>query len=314
MPVSVCHFSQAVLLRLQDWTTGAQIASQFEQEAHSDSFITTIVAYVISLHDVLYLWRIRVVDSSIGCLQALSLEGLYPLSPHQNAIFQDIVGSLAQRQRFLDRSADPDPSSDWAKYRMLRGKPGTGKSQVLIRAIHHALQQELKVLLAAAVALLAQGYRAIFRYDLEADTIHAAFHVPIDGHLTADVNFELNKFDMVAVDEASLVSPEPFHLMATTFNRLNVRPVVVIATDKCQQQPLQTVDGRVSATVSILNDQTFTPANSVKHRLYQQFRIVGVHYACFIDLRYSQPTQSQLDDFQNDLILCQPGLVPDAAQ
>lgn len=193
------------------------------------------------------------------------MEGLYPLSPHQNAIFQDIVGSLAQHQRFLDRSADPDPSSsDWAKYRMLRGKPGTGKSQVLIRGIHHALQQELKVLLAAAVALLAQGYRAIFRYDLEADTIHAAFHVPIDGHLTADVNFELNKFDMVAVDEASLVSPETFHLMATTFNRLNVRPVVVIATDKCRHQPLQTVDGRVSATVSILNDQTFNPANSVK--------------------------------------------------
>lgn len=68
MPVSVCHFSQAVLLRLQDWTTGAKIASQFEQEAHSDSFVTTIVAYVISLHDVLYLWRIRVDDSSIGCL------------------------------------------------------------------------------------------------------------------------------------------------------------------------------------------------------------------------------------------------------
>lgn len=36
------------------------------------------------------------------------------------------------------------------------------------------------------------------------------------------MNFELNKFDMVVVDEASLLSPETFHLMASTFNRLNI--------------------------------------------------------------------------------------------
>lgn len=263
----------------------------------------------MALHDIMYLWRIRVVDQNIGSLHALSVESLYPLSPYQRAIFQDIVSCLAKRQRFLDRSADPcdsSSSSDWAKYRVLCGKPGTGKSQVLIRAIHHALQQESQVLVAAPVALLAQGYRSIFGSDLEAETIHSTFHIPVNDDANGDMNFSLNKFDMVVVDEASLVSPQTFEKMASTFNRLNVRPVVVVTGDKCQQQPLQTApNGRVSTTVSILNDATFTNDNSVKHALYQQFRIVDAEYARFIDLlRYSQPSQLQLDDFQEDIVLC----------
>lgn len=79
---------------------------------------------------------------------------------------------------------------------------------------------------------------------------------------------------------------------------------MVIAGDKCQQQPLQTVDGRVSSTTSILNDSTFSEQNSAKHALYQQFRIVDRDYAAFVDLlRYLQPTQDQLDDFQQSVVL-----------
>lgn len=66
-----------------------------------------------------------------------------------------------------------------------------------------------------------------------------------------DINFELNKFDMVVVNKASLVSPETFDLMASTFNWLTVCPVVVIAGNKCQQQPLQMVDSRVSASLHL---------------------------------------------------------------
>ena len=87
--------------------------------------------------------------------------------------------------------------------------------------------------------------------------------------------------------------------MAGTFNRLNCRPVVVISGDKCQQQPLQTVDGRVSSTISILNDTTFSEQNSVKHALYQQFRIVDRDYAAFVDLlRYLLCPTGFLDDDQ----------------
>lgn len=37
-----------------------------------------------------------------------------------------------------------------------------------------------------------------------------------------------------------MISPTTFDAMATTFNRLNLRPVVVLAGDKHQQEPLKT--------------------------------------------------------------------------
>lgn len=116
---------------------------------------------------------------------------------------------------------------------------------MLIRAIYEVFQRELVVLLAAPVALLAQGYRNIFGPDLQCHTLHEAFRIPIHAGQGSDVNFSLNKFDMVVVDEASLISPESFNIVAATLNRVNCRPVIVIAGDKRQQQPLQNLHRRV---------------------------------------------------------------------
>lgn len=63
---------------------------------------------------------------------------------------------------------------------------------------------------------------------------------------------------MVVVDEASLVSPASFNIVAATVNHLNCHPIVIIAGDKHQQQPLQMVNGTTSTTVLTLNGNTFT--------------------------------------------------------
>ena len=178
--------------------------------------------------------------------------------------------------------------------------------------MHTAIQQEHRVLLAAPVALLAQGYRDNFGEDLDCEMLHAAFNIPVNSNQTRDVNFALNRYDMVVVDEGSLVSPESFQIVAATLNRLNCCPVVVIAGDKKQQQPLKTVGGKTGTTRSILNDRTFGAENSVQHGLYQQFRVLDKDYAAFLDIiRYLQPTQHQLDEFQSSLVLCPSGIVAD---
>ena len=109
--------------------------------------------------------------------------GLAHRVPFQRAIYEDIVGSLGECQRFLQEANDGVLSGSvdhsWRKYRVLFGKPGTGKSQVLIRAINKALRRECVVLLAAPVALLGQGYCAIFGDQLECDTLHASFQIPV---------------------------------------------------------------------------------------------------------------------------------------
>ena len=104
------------------------------------------------------------------------------------------------------------------------------------------------------------------------------------------------------------MSPASFNIGAGTLNCLNCRPVVVVAGDSRQQQPLQTVQGRVSNTTSILNDHTFMEENAVRHSLYQQFCIVDKEYKAFVEiLRHLQPSQQQLDQFQEGLVLCPAG-------
>ena len=143
-------------------------------------------------------------------------------------------------------------------------------------------------------------------------TLHVSFWIPVVKGQSWGVNFSLNRFDMVVVDEAFLVSPASFNMVAATLNRLNCRPLVVIAGDKRQQQPFQTVQGRTSNTISIVNDQTFTQENSVKYCLYEQFRILDKDYEAFVKMvRYLQPTQRQLDEFQEDVVLCDPGYLED---
>ena len=191
------------------------------------------------------------------------------------------------------------------------GKPGTGKSQVLICAIDHAIRTDKSVLVAAPVALLAQGYNAIFKDEIDSDTLHGAFNIPIQGPHPNDINYALNKYDLVVVDEASMISSPIFETMASTFYRLNIRPVVVLAGDKCQQQPLQTIDSHTTSTTSIINNHT-SLSNAVIHTLYQQFRIIDLEYAKFLDfIRFMLPSQQQVDEMQNGIVLCPEGELPD---
>ena len=98
MPSSIRHFVQAVTPQPERWTTPEQIRSQSEEEGLRSSHLTSIVAYVLVLHDILHLWRLRVVDGRIGTLQSISIQQLYPLSPYQTAILQDIIQSVEERQ------------------------------------------------------------------------------------------------------------------------------------------------------------------------------------------------------------------------
>ena len=310
MPDTIKHFAQCVSLTPQYWDTAETITAEFEHEGHKAYFINTIVSYVQSLHDILYLWRIRVVTHQVGDLSSLSLESLYPLSPHQTAILADITAALSSRQSSVSKDNHSRSSdSSWQKYRVLLGKSGTGKSQVLIRAISHAIRHELSVLVATPVALLAQGYNSIFYEDVTTNTLHGAFSIPIDGPHPNEINHGINQYDLIVVDEASMISSPIFGVMASTFNRMNLRPVVVLAGDKSQQQPLQTVNGRITSTTSIINNNaTFTSSNAVIHRLHQQFRIVDPEYAAFLDLiRFIRPTQEQVDKMQDGIVLCPEG-------
>ena len=103
MPDTIKHFAQSVALTPQYWDTADTITTEFEHAGHKAYFINTIVSYVQSLQHILHLWRIRVLTNQVGDLSSLSLQSLYPLSPHQSAILADITAALSCRQSLLSQ-------------------------------------------------------------------------------------------------------------------------------------------------------------------------------------------------------------------
>ena len=325
LPASVKYFRKATELLPELWMSQDAINSYFAAESHKSHYINTISYYINSLHDIMRLWSIRVIPRDIVDIQTTSTETLFPLSPQQQAIFDTLVNAVRARQQdeieenggralsttlpnqFADTvttSTRPSTSNatvsethpSWRLYHIILGKPGTGKSQVLKRLIDHCLTNGVPVMFASPIAILARKYSEIFGKGLRVETIHSAFKVPIDDNQQYSTNYSLNKYNVLVIDEASMISREVFNFIAATLNRMMLRPVVVIAGDHCQQPPLATVQGRTTTVTSVLN--TFTK-NAVKFSLYHQLRCVDPAYINFLNhIRYVQPLQDYLDRFQ----------------
>ena len=100
-----------------------------------------------------------------------------------------------------------------------------------------------------------------------------------------------------------MIDATMFQLIAGTLNKLVKKPVLVIAGDERQQQPLRTRAHTTSQVTSILTDGTLHGV-SRKYSLHRQFRCVDPEYAQFLDyIRYSRPQQFVLDNFQRHKVL-----------
>ena len=88
-----------------------------------------------------------------------------------------------------------------------------------------------------------------------------------------------------------------------TIQQLYIRPVVLLCGDSQQQQPIETVDGKVQAASSILQHKDFY---SVCKRVnfVTQHRCQDPQYAAILDtLRYYKPNQGLLDRLEADRII-----------
>ena len=153
------------------------------------------------------------------------------------------------------------------------------------------------------MGLLATNYREEFYPDLEADTIHALFNIPVAAYQQYVVNYSIGKYDAIIIDEASMVGDDTFDMIHDTLKKQVHRPVVIIAGNECQQPPLQTVNGRTIQTTSILKKQRLREVSQIQS-LYQQFRCSDKPYLDFLQyIHYTKPQQYVLDNFQRPLLL-----------
>ena len=108
-----------------------------------------------------------------------------------------------------------------------------------------------------------------------------------------------------------MVADDTFDMIYNTLEKQAHRPLVIIAGDECQQPPLQTINGRTAQTTSILKNRRLRNVCQI-HSLYQQFRCTDKAYLDFLQyIRYSQPQQYVLDNFQRPLLLFQQSDITD---
>ena len=313
LPEPIKHFVPATEKLPHILGSRDTILEYLPSESHKRSYLETIVLYIQSLQDIYALWQLGVIDCTFASSERSQFELQYPLSPQQRAIYSRYLSLVETRRRSIygtwstpaSRSTqevtDPN-SSDYAKYQLLLGCPGTGKTQVVKRLIHTLIEEEYSVAVCAPLGLLATNYREEFYPDLQADTIHALFNIPVAADQEYVVNYNIGKYDAIIMDEASMVADNTFDMIHDTLEKQPHRPLVIIAGDECQQ-PLQTINGRTTQTTSILKNRRLREVCQV-HSLYQQFRCTDKAYMDFLQyIRYSRPEQYVLDNFQRPLLL-----------
>jgi primosomal protein N' len=73
-----------------------------------------------------------------------------------------------------------DTDINWQKPILLRGKPGSGKSEAICHSVIKNLANQENILVAAPTGFLSSRFRAILPDEVTCDTVHSVFHIPVN--------------------------------------------------------------------------------------------------------------------------------------
>lgn len=194
---------------------------------------------------------------------------------------------------FTDESQD----DNFLKPTLLSGKPGTGKSLVIKKVVQYCIGEGLQVLFACPTAYQGRQILSHFENDdnVNADTIHSLFKIPVHSEHPSSINWSLVKYDIVIIDEVAMVDIDIMSHIFNTAHVLPTSPFILMAGDPQQQKPLKNVDGSTSTGQSIFS------SNSLLYRcdfftLYKCIRSeCGILDSLLDVLRHYYPSTQQLE-------------------
>ena len=82
-------------------------------------------------------------------------------------------------------------------------------------------------------------------------TLHA-FHYPVKSDQRPTINWNISSYDLLLLDEMSMIPKKIADHVVRTISEVTIRPVVVMAGDNQQQQPIETIDQKIVQVNSIL--------------------------------------------------------------
>ena len=99
MPVHLKYFASATLL-LKKWNDIPSIRHHFEIEGHKEYYIETVLSYVTSLQDMLFLWRLNVIKNhQLPDAAVAHANSNFELQGKQIGIFQHFKRATASREQ-----------------------------------------------------------------------------------------------------------------------------------------------------------------------------------------------------------------------
>ena len=311
---AITYFVSALQRRSKIWSHENAIKSHFELEGHKSWYITNILLHVQSLKDFYNLWQKRVISMS-----ELSIPPIvhYPLDVKQQLVITVAESMIKCRKQYHEsinctlgnNSSDSEDVSELEdqdstnSLLIVVGKAGTGKSYAITKLIDTCVTSKRNVMVATPTGYLATEYKDKFPDEIDAETIHAAFHYPVSGLEVATFNWNLSNYDMLIIDELLMVPVPIFDHIFSTVSELPIRPVVVLAGNYRQLQPIETIEGNIQTTKSVMASDNLKNI-SMKVLLTEQHRTDDDKYAKFLDhIRLWQLSQKLLNEMQKDRIL-----------
>ena len=198
---------------------------------------------------------------------------------------------------------------NWQQPILLVGKPGSGKSEAISHCVVKHIANQQNILVAVPTGFLASRFRAILPDDVTCDTVHSVFHIPVDTTQQSSINWSLAQYDILIIDEISMISERNFQHVINTLKRLLFRPVLVVCGDNSQQQPFEKTNVSTHTVASPLNNQAFV-SSTYCYTLKGQLRVGDADYLAFLDhIRNWVPNYSILSGINEGRVLCPDGIV-----
>ena len=141
----------------------------------------------------------------------------------------------------------------WTQPVLVTGKAGCSKSYAIYSIVNHCVTNNAKILIVAPTGFLASIFRNNLPHDINSETVNVSFRFPVED-APPTINWELSKYDLIIIDEISMIPDVIFKHICKT---LNLRPVVIICGDAGQQQPFFRQDGKIMPLTSRFDDPSF---------------------------------------------------------
>ncbi len=318
------------------WTDDEQVAHFLRNQGNQDSYITTCIAYLHTLADALFLCQTQIIACTSFDTPSPNLVDEFTLDNEQRSVQNHIISALNKRSQYYSRfneSCDFESDSDsdldgssltedgtiarvqcypisgenidvqWNKPVLVTGEAGCGKSYTIKSVVNRLLEYGASILVSTPTGFLASVFKATLPEDVDCETVHASFHFPVDDSTSPYINWDLSTYDIVIIDEISMIPITIFQHILKTLNLLLFRPVLMLSGDRGQQQPFSRENGKIIQINSPFDDNSFL-SNTYCYHLRQQHRVGDQKYLSFLNhVRNWVPTQQFLDEIQHDRVI-----------